>query len=370
VLFRALPPTEQAALAMASLDDPDKAVQLAALKAAQELSPGSRAECVEHVKRLQSDQATTTLREKVTGAVKVNEMHVGKGDQWHFSPDGRRVANAGSIYDVATGTVMVTLPAADLQMAFHPDGQQFAVRQEDGGVSLHDATTGVLLRIIAVNASNFCITPNGQYIVSHNNSCVVSLHAWESGALVSEPRLIYAFELKQLAVSPDSRLIATGGTDQRLTLRDMATGALVRQWHRGSCVLARRGERGGEIVFSPDGKFVASPTFAAIVIYVVATGEKHLSIAAVSKLAFSSDGLLLAHWNSRSKLQLREAATGALLHEDHLSKPGTIAFSPDGRLMLTIKKHSGHPQLSEVISHDAQVQLRLHQIVTGKRASS
>ncbi len=103
------------------------------------------------------------------------------------------------------------------------------------------------------------------------------------------------------------------------------------------------------IAFSPDGQVLASMSFygGAINLWEVATGRQLLtlnlgehsitSLARASAFCFSTDGASLLTFNANT-LKQWEARTGRELRAVPLNNgqdTGTVAFSPDGRLLVT-----------------------------------
>jgi len=172
-----------------------------------------------------------------------------------ISPDGSILAapsggNSVILWDTANGTQIHTF--SNIEISFHsavvfsPDGHILAVSDQNGAVHLFDIGQRELLRTLR----------------GHHSPSV------------------------QVAFSPDSTTIATGGTDYSFILWDVASGERLNARNQSSYVLS--------LAFSPDGKTLATTTHGKIFLWDVATlelfGTLEGHIGEISLLKFSPDG--------------------------------------------------------------------------------
>ncbi len=133
------------------------------------------------------------------------------------------------------------------------------------------------------------------------------------------------------AVSPDGRLIASGGDDSPIIIWDLATGAEVKilRGHAGQvCSLA----------FSPDGKRIVSGSVdKTIRVWNVTSGRELIILRGhddtVRSVACSPDGKRIASSSEDHTIRIWDAETGAELNVLRGGKKGasSVSFSPDSR---------------------------------------
>jgi WD40 repeat protein/uncharacterized caspase-like protein len=142
-----------------------------------------------------------------------------------------------------------------------------------------------------------------------------------------------------IAVSPDGRLVASGGVDEAVLIWDAATGVQLR-------ALRGHGAAIQTLVFSPDGRVLASAgTDTSIVLWNVENGTVVRQLVGhaqtVRALAFSPDGKLLVSAGMDQTLKVWEVGSGRLMHTRITDEKPTyvglvlLALSSDGRTIAT-----------------------------------
>jgi WD40 repeat protein len=148
-------------------------------------------------------------------------------------------------------------------------------------------------------------------------------------------------EVDSVVFSPDGRLVASGSLDGTAQLWDTATGEA-----RGT--LEGHSDVVKAVVFSPDGRLVASGSRDGTVrLWDTATGKARCTLEGyesykfeVCTVVFSPDGRLVASGSESRTVRLWDVATGKALGslKGHLDRVYEVMFSPDGRLVASGSK--------------------------------
>ena len=278
-----------------------------------------------------------------------------------FGTDGKQLASGGAdsitLWDVSTGVESATLKcrSGDLtQLAFSPDGKRLASAGKDWPILLWDLASQ---RVTAAlnghtgSVNSIAFSSDGKRMISGSDDGTVRL--WDPLAAREEGTLKgHAAAVLAAALSPDGKLAASGSADHSVRLWDVVQ-------KRALATLAGHQAAVAAVAFSPDGRFLASaeslPSDAntsgdgkhrPIRLWHLPKGEPVYEFgmpgASVRGLVFSPDGKTLAT-SDREGITLWNAESGELRETLRFADAGRLAplaFAPNG-LTLAAGGQSG-----------------------------
>lgn len=247
------------------------------------------------------------------------------------------------------------------------DGRLIASVGGTQQVRIWDATTGIEMRHFSIEnqlgyAHAVAFSPNGTILAAATHHVAFM---WDTGNGTMLHRL-NGSEFKGMTFSPDGKILATMDLHEGIILCEVSSGNRLAQL-RGEG-LTGPGSGYGSVVFSPDGRMLASGRGENLYCWNPLT-QKMLRRAkvtgkSVSALAFSPDSSTLAAGAVDGSLLLWDAGTGREIRRlrDHGDAIQSIAFSPDGTTLAT---GSGIPVNEGGKLQDDQC-LVLWEVATGK----
>jgi RNA polymerase sigma factor (sigma-70 family) len=285
------------------------------------------------------------------------------------------------------GTARLRQPVWVTAIAFTADGKQL-VSASNHVIRVWDAATGKEVRQLkAINIMGLAVSPLGKVMASAQNN---NIQVWD--LVTGEPKFSRHTPGFAVAISPDGRVLATGGrtgmdSDDPVVLWDLRTGNKLRS-------LSGSMYQVFGLAFSPNGKSLAavscgdsgfSPPKSAhksarpqiIRLWDVETGklqELDGHAGGATSLAFSPDGKVLATgghdgaliwWNSATRKQLRKIK---LVEDVYYHRKGNridsggihaLAFAPNGKTIASAN-HDGTVRLFDAATGKQLQVLRGH----------
>jgi len=250
--------------------------------------------------------------------------------------------NTVRVWKAASGDLLTTIVLADHPKAvscidFSPDGKWIVVgaafvkaKIYTAKIELLDGVAGKEVRTLATHhweVVRVAFSRDGSLLASANWDRKVRVFAFPSGDQVREfespakPRCV--------AISPDAKIIASGGLDSSVSLWERAGGKELQRLNAQS---------GGilSVAFSPDGQRLASVGGdGSALIWNVATGQTVATltghVGAVTSVTYSPDGGFVVTGGADDTVHFWDPATGRNV-ETLGSHSGVwqVAFSADG----------------------------------------
>lgn len=298
-----------------------------------------------------------------------------------FSFDGRWGASLDYrngpkiiLWDIASGQRVRTIAATSFnisRVAFTPDSARILAINDNGGeIKFYETATGKEVQTLPVPASVVAFSGDGKWLAASSGQ---SVKIWDLSAGRELQTLAGQLGAQDLAFSPDGKLLVTG--DATLGLWDVTSGKLIRTIPSGTQSLA----------YSPDGRWLATNPKGSLQLWdtrswtpanlsppvgehvwwmgfgaaqppradIAAAGIKWWQVGAGPEArslwgttyagVLSPDGKILVTGATQGgNVSVWDTSTGRLLQtfSAHDVGVGIVAFSPDGKWLLTAGQDS------------------------------
>jgi WD40 repeat protein len=298
-------------------------------------------------KTVASAESMLMLRDVATGKPSLDfDGHRGRPFGAVFTPDSKTIITCGEdgtlrFWDASQGKELRRIDAYQgfsLRVGISPDGTRLG-SMSFGKLTIWDAATGQKLSqqdepSSGSHGSPLCFSPDGSQMLSASGQAAL----WE--AATGKEKWRVRSGVRAGAFSPTGEFVALV-EDRALTLRNPATGEIVRQ-------SATNLQEPFYLAITPDGRTVIATDYNRPVrLYEVATGKERMQIGKegdyIYTLALSPTGRLVAttagHDRPRREfiIQLWDLTTGQEVHRlaGHRGFIGSVTFSPDGKLLVS-----------------------------------
>lgn len=261
-----------------------------------------------------------------------------------YSPDGKWIITTGSdhsarLWDASSGNRRDSLlkhDAAINHAVFSSDSVRVLTISDDKTARLWDVITGTLLAAPLEHDREVllaAIDGNGHHLITGGGGPRVRI--WQVDVAAAEQRS-FRHEKFVLAglFTQDGNRVVTAGDDKMAILWDVTSGEKLKSFPQEGHDVT--------LAISADGRWLATGSSDGKVhIWDLATGMPRaisfLHVGGVRGLAFSPDGKWLATAGDDRTAQVWDIESGRRIHllEPHSDEVTSVAFSPDGTLLAT-----------------------------------
>lgn len=250
---------------------------------------------------------------------------------------------------------------------FSHDGKNITV-VNGKNIKLYNIQTGEEVDVSrgnSVGMNSVVVSPDGKILASGGSDNTIQL--WD----LSTRKEIHTLKGHELGVnslifSPDNQTLISSGWDNTIKIWDVGTGRVIH-------TIKDDDLKTNSIVLSPDGQTIATASWEGdktIQIWNVATGKKVLTLTGhtspVQAIAFSADSKTLASAANDHTIKLWNVATGSEIRTLQGMSASSLSFHPNGQILASANNAITN------INHDGiwDNDIKLWDISTGKEIRS
>ncbi|HEX3151610.1 MAG TPA: hypothetical protein VHR66_26285, partial [Gemmataceae bacterium] len=270
-----------------------------------------------------------------------------------ISSDSRKLASTGDnndgkvrVWSLPDGAMLYDLKGCSFDnhaLAITPDGKLLAGGGGgDNTIRLWNLDDGSEVKVLkghAAKVKDVGFSPDGRYLISGDDQAVVRIWSVPEGEMLVRCRPDEGSSVQCMVVSPDGTFVATG-EHSWVRLWSIPDGRLIKSLEHSLWVHG--------LAVSPDSRLIASSgssTSAAVNLWSVPDGKKRGELKGhrssdIDRMAISADGRFLASGAEDQDVILWSLPDGAKLAtlEDHPGHISSLAITPDSRTVVVGSK--------------------------------